>query len=159
MVLMLSQSLDDLGITLGECLGRTRWSSLLDLTTYLYYFTSGCVPIITQSHVLPEHSMITWHCHIIWLPNLPCYLYLDPLYDLMLDQMFWVHRKLLPLWGSHNTSCYSHHMSTSLYVVTVTVTPVWHNLWHDQCVTNIWPISCFVTLWLSHMMPSHALSL
>jgi len=49
---LLSQSLDDLGTTLGECLGRTQWSSLLDLTTYLYYFTSGCVPIITQSHVL-----------------------------------------------------------------------------------------------------------
>jgi len=44
---MLSQSLDDLGITLGECLGRTQWSSLLDLTTYLYYFTSGCTPITT----------------------------------------------------------------------------------------------------------------
>jgi len=56
---VLSQSLDDLGITQGECLGRTRWSSPLDLTTYLYYFTSGCVPIITQSHDLPEHSMIT----------------------------------------------------------------------------------------------------
>jgi len=45
--LLLSQSLDDLGTTQGECLGRTQWSSLLDLTTYLYYFTSGCVPIIT----------------------------------------------------------------------------------------------------------------
>jgi len=43
---VLSQSLDDLGITRGECLGRTQWSSLLDLATYLYYFTSGCVPII-----------------------------------------------------------------------------------------------------------------
>jgi len=57
--LLLSQSLDDLGTTQGEYLGRTRWSSPLDLTTYLYYFTSGCVPIITRSHVLPEHSMIT----------------------------------------------------------------------------------------------------
>jgi len=56
---MLSQSLDDLGITRGECLGRTQWSSPLDLTTYLYYFTSGCVSIITRSHVLSEHSMIT----------------------------------------------------------------------------------------------------
>ena len=27
---VLSQSLDDLGTTRGECLGRTRWSSLLD---------------------------------------------------------------------------------------------------------------------------------
>ena len=42
-----SQSLDNLGITQGECLGRTQWSSLLDLTTYLYYFTSGCAPITT----------------------------------------------------------------------------------------------------------------
>jgi len=45
-VLLLSQGLDDLGTTRGECLGRTRgeclgrtrWSSLLDWTTYLYYF-------------------------------------------------------------------------------------------------------------------------
>jgi len=44
---LLSQSLDDLGTTRGECLGKTRWSSLLDLTIYLYYFTSGCTPIIT----------------------------------------------------------------------------------------------------------------
>jgi len=55
---LLSQSLDDSGTTLGECLGRTRWSSSLDSTTYLYYFTSGCTSISTRSHVLPEHSMI-----------------------------------------------------------------------------------------------------
>jgi len=78
-VLLLLQSLDDLGTTLGECLGRTRWGSLLDLTTYLYYFTSGCTPITTRSHVLLEHSTITWPCHVIWLSNLPCYLYLDPI--------------------------------------------------------------------------------
>ena len=73
---------------LGECLGRTRWSSPLDSTTYLYYFTSGCTPIITWSHALPEHSMITWPCHVIWLPNLPCYLYLDPVIWLdVRDQM------------------------------------------------------------------------
>jgi len=86
---VLSQSLDDLGTTWGECLGRTQWSSLLDLATYLYYFTSGCVPIITWSHDLPEHSMITWPCHMIWLPNLPCYLYLDPIIWLdVRDQIF-----------------------------------------------------------------------
>ena len=73
---MLSQSLDDLGTTRGECLGRTRWSSPLDSTTYLYYFTSGCTSITTLSHVLPEHSMVTWPCHVIWLSDLPCYLYL-----------------------------------------------------------------------------------
>jgi len=56
---VLSQSLDDLGITRGKCLGRTQWSSLLDSTTYLYYFTSGCTPITTWSHVLPEHSTVT----------------------------------------------------------------------------------------------------
>jgi len=37
-VVVLSQGLDDLETTRGECLGRTRWSSLLDWTTYLYYF-------------------------------------------------------------------------------------------------------------------------
>jgi len=47
MLAMLSQSLDDLGITLGKCLGRTRWSSPLDSTTYLYYFTSGYTPTTT----------------------------------------------------------------------------------------------------------------
>ena len=86
---LLSQGLDDLGTTLGECLGRTQWSSPLDLATYLYYFTSGCVPIITWSHVLPEHSIITWQGHVIWLPNLPCYSYLDPIIWLDIrDQMF-----------------------------------------------------------------------
>jgi len=78
-VLLLSQSLDDLGTTWGECLGRTRWSSSLDSTTYLYYFTSGCIPITTWSHVLPEHSTVTWPCHVVWLSNLLCYLYLDPI--------------------------------------------------------------------------------
>ena len=58
-VLLLSQSLDDLGTTRGECLGRTQWSSPLDSTTYLYYFTSGYTPIITQSYVFPEHSTVT----------------------------------------------------------------------------------------------------
>jgi len=88
-VLMLSQSLGDLGTTRGECLGRTRWSSPLDWTTYLCYFTSGCTPIITRSHVLPEHSMITW---LIWLSNLPCYLYLDPIVRLdVRDQNVWMH--------------------------------------------------------------------
>ena len=81
-VLLLSQSLDDLGTTRDECLGRTRWSSPLDSTTYLYYFTSGCTPITTQSHVLPEHSMITWPCHVIWLSDLPRYLYLDSIVQL-----------------------------------------------------------------------------
>ena len=56
---LLSQSLNDLGTTQDECLERTWWSSLLDSTTYLYYFTSGYAPITTQSHVLPELSMVT----------------------------------------------------------------------------------------------------
>ena len=84
-VSMLSQSLDDLGITLGECLGRTWWSSPLDLATYLYYFTSGCVLISTRSHDLPEHSMITWSCLMIWLHNLCAIYILTPLCNLMLE--------------------------------------------------------------------------
>ena len=35
---LLSLSLDDSRTTQCECLGRTRWSSPLDWTTYLYYF-------------------------------------------------------------------------------------------------------------------------
>ena len=35
---VLSLSLDDSRTTQCECLGRTQWSSLLDWTTYLYYF-------------------------------------------------------------------------------------------------------------------------
>ena len=88
-VLLLSQSLDNLGTTRGECLGRTRWSSLLDSTTYLYYFTSGCTPITTWSHVPPEHSTVTWPCHVVWLSNFPCYLYLNPIVRLDIrDQMY-----------------------------------------------------------------------
>jgi len=86
---VLSLSLNNSRITRDECLERTWWSSLLDLATYLYYFTSGCAPIITQSHDLPEYSMITWPCHMIWLLNLPCYLYLGPIIQLdVRDQMF-----------------------------------------------------------------------
>jgi len=73
---MLSQSLDDLGTTRGECLGRTRWSSSLDWTTYLYYFYKWLYTTSPQSHVLLECSTITWpHC-MIWLLKFPCYLYL-----------------------------------------------------------------------------------
>jgi len=56
---LLSQSLGDLGITRGECLGRTRWSSPLDWTTYLYYFYKWLYTTSPQSHVLLECSTIT----------------------------------------------------------------------------------------------------
>ena len=75
-VLLLSQSLGDLGITRGECLGRTRWSSPLDWTTYLYYFYKWLYTTSPQSYVLLECSTITWPCHVIWLLKFPCYLYL-----------------------------------------------------------------------------------
>jgi len=45
-VLLLPLGLDDSRTTQGECLERTRWSSPLDLTTYLYYFTSGCALLL-----------------------------------------------------------------------------------------------------------------
>jgi len=73
---MLSQSLDDLGTTRGECLGRTRWSSLLDWTTYLYYFYKWLYTTSPRSHVLLECSTITWPCHVIRLLEFLCYLYL-----------------------------------------------------------------------------------
>jgi len=64
---MLLLSLDDSRTTRDECLGRTRWSSPLDSTTYLYYFTSGCTPIPTRSHVLLEYSYdhMTLSCDMI----------------------------------------------------------------------------------------------
>ena len=82
-VAMLSQSLDDLGTTRGECLGRTRWSSLLDWTTYLYYFYKWLYTTSPWSHVLLEYSTITWlvtwydyvNSHTIYILSL--------LYDLM----------------------------------------------------------------------------
>ena len=73
---LLSQGLDDLGTTRGECLGRTRWSSLLDWTIYLYYFYKWLYTTSPQSHVLLECSTVTWACHMIWLLKFPCYLYL-----------------------------------------------------------------------------------
>jgi len=73
---LLSQSLDDLGTTRGECLGRTRWSSLLDFTTYLYYFYKWLYTTSPWSHVLLEYSTITWPHHVTWLCKFPHYLYL-----------------------------------------------------------------------------------
>ena len=75
-LILLSQSLDNLGTTRGECLGRTRWSSPLDWTTYLYYFTSGCTLLVHDHMSFLECSTITWPCHVIWLHKFPCYLYL-----------------------------------------------------------------------------------
>ena len=75
-VVLLSLSLDDSRTTLGECLGRTRWSSPLDWTTYLYYFYKWLYTTSPWSHVLLECSTITWPCHVIRLLKFPCYLYL-----------------------------------------------------------------------------------
>jgi len=64
---LLSQSLDDLGTTLGECLGRTQWGSPLDSTTYLYYFYKWLYPyyyMVTcpsrtfYDHMTLSHDMI-----------------------------------------------------------------------------------------------------
>jgi len=55
---LLSQSLDNLGTTLGECLGRTRWSFPLDSTTYLYYFYKWLYTTSPRSHILLECSTI-----------------------------------------------------------------------------------------------------
>ena len=76
LTLMLSLSLDDSRITQGECLGRTRWSFLLDWTTYLYYFYKWLYTTSPRSHVLLECSTITWPCHVIQLLKFLCYLYL-----------------------------------------------------------------------------------
>jgi len=73
---LLSQSLDDLGTTLGECLGRTRWSSSLDCTTYLYYFYKWLYTTSPRSHVLSRMFYNHMTCHMIWLHKFPCYLYL-----------------------------------------------------------------------------------
>ena len=75
-VVLLSLSLDDSRTTLGECLGRTRWSSPLDWTTYLYYFYKWLYTTSPWSHVLLECSTITWQGHVIRLLKFPCYLYL-----------------------------------------------------------------------------------
>jgi len=73
---LLSQSLDDLGTTLGECLERTRWSSSLDCTTYLYYFYKWLYTTSSWSHVLSRMFYNHMTCHMIWLHKFPCYLYL-----------------------------------------------------------------------------------
>ena len=73
---MLSQSLDDLGTTQSECLGRTRWSSPLDCTTYLYYFYRWLYTTSPRSHVLSRMFYNHMTCHVIWLCEFPCYLYL-----------------------------------------------------------------------------------
>jgi len=75
-VLLLSLSLDDSRTTLGECLGRTWWSSPLDWTTYLYYFYKWLYTTSPRSYVLLECSMITWQGHVVRSLRFPCYLYL-----------------------------------------------------------------------------------
>ena len=86
---LLSLSLDDSRTTLGECLGRTRWSPPLDWTTYLYYFYKWLYTTSPRSHVLLEYSTITWPCHVIWLLKFPCYLYLVSIVWLdVYDQVF-----------------------------------------------------------------------
>ena len=72
---LLSLSLDDSRITWGECLGRTRWSSSLDLTVYLYYFYKWLYTTSPWSHDLLECSTITWQGHVIQLFKFPRYLY------------------------------------------------------------------------------------
>ena len=56
---MLSLSLDNSRTTQGECLERTRWSSPLDWTTYLYYFYKWLYTTSPRSYVLLECSTIT----------------------------------------------------------------------------------------------------
>ena len=64
---VLSLSLDNSRTTRGECLGRTRWSSLLDWTTYLYYFYKWLYPTSPRScpsrmfynHMTLSRDMIT----------------------------------------------------------------------------------------------------
>jgi len=80
---VLSQSLDDLGTTRSECLGRTRWSSLLDCTTYLYYFYKWLYTTSPRSHVLSRMFYNHMTCHMIWLCEFPCYLY--PVFIVWLD--------------------------------------------------------------------------
>jgi len=96
-------SLDDLGTTRGECLGRTQWSSPLDWTTYLYYFYKWLYTTSPRSHVLLECSTITWPRHVIWLLKFPRYLYLVHCMTWCLRSSVWMRGKLSPSWGSHNT--------------------------------------------------------
>jgi len=136
---MLSLSLDDSRITRSECLGRTWWSSSLDLATYLYYFTSGCVPIITRSHDLPEYSMIIWLCHMIWLPNPPCYLYLDLIIWLDIrDQIFeYIGNSFLS--GALITHyLYNYYMVCALFFYAYHVTSCDMMLW----LPVMWPWLC-----------------
>ena len=112
-VLLLSQSLDDLETTWGECLGRTRWSSPLDWTTYLYYFYKWLYATNPQSHILLECSIVTWPCHVIWLLMFPHYLYL--VFIVWLDicnQVFERMGNLFLLEALITVSCNSSRLST-----------------------------------------------
>ena len=86
---LLSLSCEDSRTTLDECLGRTRWSSSLDLTTYLYYFYKWLCSSITRSHVLLLECSVTCSYYVICLFKFPRYLYLDPIVHLdVRDQLF-----------------------------------------------------------------------
>ena len=70
----------------------------IGLDYYLYYSYSSYTTISSQLYVLLECSMITWPCHVIWLPKFPCYLYLNPFVQLS-TQMYGI---LFPFWSSYN---------------------------------------------------------
>jgi len=104
-------------ITLDGCSRRTRWmfkknsmEFFIGLDYYLYYSYSGCTTISPWSYVLLECSMITWPCHMIWLPKFLCCLYLNPFVWLSAQ----MHRNLFSFWGSYNNILSSSSLWTLL---------------------------------------------
>ena len=122
------------------------------LDYYLYYSYSGYTTISSWSHVLPECSIITWSCHVIWLPKLPCYLYLNPFVQLSAQ----ICGILFPFWGSHNTVI---PLSNSAF----TATPSWPSSFSNLTFIHTFLSSCSichislalsVLLWQFNLFPS-----
>jgi len=86
---MLSLSLDDSRTTSRWVFRKNSMEFSVRFDYLLILLYKWLCFTVTWSHVLPEHSMTTWPCHVIWLPEFPCYLYLDPIVWLDIrDQMF-----------------------------------------------------------------------
>jgi len=129
------------------------------------------VLLLLHDHMsFPKHSMITWPCHMIWLPNCPCYLYLDLVIWLdVRDQMSaskvqWLELSQLSLcseFDKENLMEFSLNSLLLIHFTTMAICLLSHSphvtlvMWHTVTVTCDMTIChTIVTLWQNHVILS-----